>query len=109
MRKDRGKHEGDLTITDSFALHGMTVGTVTVGAGGLLRLHGMVAGDLIVDRAGEARVHGMVSRNVINCGGRVELFGMVHGDVITMDGATFIDDEAAILGQVIRVRPAGSA
>lgn len=90
MRKEFGQLEGDVRITDHLALYGMCMGDIVVEAGGELHLYGMSAGNIEVSAEGVLCIYGMCTGDVMNNGGRVEISGMVVGNVEKNSGTTTI-------------------
>jgi len=92
------KHEieRNITFTEDTQLHGMIVGDVTTSEKAILYLHGMVVGNLKIKDDSTVFLHGMVTGDAINMGGRLEIFGMVKGQVSTYKGNTIIDQGALI-------------
>lgn len=78
-----GKIDGDVYVRDGgdFALHGMIVGTLTVGPGGHAEVYGMVD-QLVVRDSGRAVLHGTCNGNAQNLGGELVIHGTVKGSVI---------------------------
>lgn len=56
----------------------------------------MVGKDLVVEPGGIAAVHGTVSRDVVNRGGDLEIYGRIGGTVHSEAGSTLVDPEALI-------------
>lgn len=101
MAIETNKIEGDLIVDDTLDLYGMVTGTITVTRKGQLNLMGICGCDLIVKKRGGAVVTGIVGGHVRNRKGSVTIYGCVHGNVVTTEGATAIDDRAIINGQII--------
>ncbi|HET6349135.1 MAG TPA: hypothetical protein VFH88_08635 [Candidatus Krumholzibacteria bacterium] len=96
MRKEFGQVEGDLHLTDSLALYGMCTGDIVVESGGVLHLYGMCAGDLCVQPGGAIVIYGMCTGTVVNSGGRLEICGMVVGNVEKNAGTTTVQPGARV-------------
>ena len=90
MRKEFGQLEGEIHLTDNLALYGMCTGDIVVEAGGCLHLYGMCAGNIDVKRDGVVVVYGMCTGNVVNSGGKLEISGMVVGQLEKNAGTTTV-------------------
>jgi len=98
MRVIDGKIEGGTILTEDTQLNGMIVGVTTVSRNCILHMHGMIVGDLIVEESATVYLNGMVNGNVTNCGGILEVYGTVNGNILRQKGKTFIHPNAAIRG-----------
>ena len=90
MRKEFGQLDGDQHLTDHLALYGLCTGDVVVEADGELHLYGMCAGDIELKPGGALCLYGMCNGDVVNTGGRVEISGLVVGNVEKKGGTTTI-------------------
>ena len=90
------KIRGDTIIDEDTQLNGMIVGKTTVSECTQLELNGMVVGNLVLKKASTVYLYGMVVGDVINEGGRLEVFGTVNGIVVRKNGETLIDTRAII-------------
>lgn len=102
MKRQDGKHEGDLLLSEDLALHGMVTGNLTVHAQAKLLLHGMCCGNLIIAKDGVAEVFGTVVGSIINEGGTVFVAGTVQGFITTTSGTTDVDPNARVGGGILR-------
>jgi len=97
MDIEHGKIEGNVCLDYELILHGMVTGNITVIRNGVLVLHGTCCRDLVVEKGAQAYLHGTVGGDVLNRGGRLEVYGTVGGYVHTAeDGDTFIDPNAVV-------------
>ena len=96
MKKE--KINGDYTIDADLEFHGMVTGNATVIKNVNLILHGMICKSLSVEKDGFAVIYGTISGDLVNKGGRVEVFGMVNGKLIENYGETIIHSGAVING-----------
>jgi len=95
LKEELGIIEGDVEIKEEFRLRGIISGSTQVLRGGILHLHGICTGEVRVDPGGIIYLHG-ITKNVLNNGGRVEVFGMITGTLTTLSGNTLIDPDAVI-------------
>ena len=97
MNSESGKIDGDFEVAEDLQLHGMITGSALVKSGALLQLHGTVVKDVIVEQGGTAIINGTVGGSVINRGGSIEIYGVVHGSV---NGPASIDTDALVKGTI---------
>ena len=83
-------------IQEDTRLNGMVSGAVNIVAGATLWLNGMIVGDVSVEKNARTYIYGMVSGDVINRGGDLEVYGVVNGRVLCMDGKTLIDPNSVV-------------
>lgn len=87
-----------ITVQDPQVLTGTIDGSLVVSEGGELTLLGMAKQDVIIEDGGVAYIHGIVGKNVLNRGGKVEVYGVIGGYVYTdFGGNTQIDPNALIV------------
>lgn len=84
-RRETGRVDAPLTVSDDLALSGMATQTITVLDGGSLRLSGMAQRGLTVRPGGRAEVSGVV-HGTLTCGGDVELTGVLDGRIVVEPG-----------------------
>lgn len=101
MKVMKQRIEGDTILNEDTQLHGMIVGSTTVSENTVLHLHGMIIGNLLLEQSSTVYLHGMVNGDVINRGGRLEVFGIVNGKVIRENGETLVDPKAIVLDGVL--------
>lgn len=101
MRIEKGEIQGNLEIDDNFTLLGMVKGNITVLDGGTLELNGTCERNLILEGGATVFLNGTVSGNVYNRGGRLEVYGIIHGSLHKEDGETFVDNKAVIRRGVV--------
>lgn len=91
-----GKHEGDLSLTESINLNGMIVGSLHVTSGNSAIINGTVTGHVFVEPRGTLKVYGVISGGITNNGGDIEIFGMVSGGLYENAGSTLVHPHAAV-------------
>ena len=96
MRLFNDKIEGNTSINEDTQLNGMIVGDTTVLENTMFELNGMIVGNLIIKKSSTVYLYGTVTRDVVNEGGRLEVFGTVNGKVFRKDGDTLVDSRAII-------------
>jgi hypothetical protein len=78
----------------------MVTGSVTVRERSTLELQGTVRENVTLLEHSIARIDGTVHGNVVNEGGRLDIFGTVRGSVIHRAGQSRIHPNAVIVGSV---------
>lgn len=101
MKVIHNKVVGNTVITEDTRFHGTYEGQVTVKENKTLVLHGMIVGSLYLEDRSDVKVHGTVSKDIINQGGNLEIFGTVNGRIFNNSGTIFIDPNAKV-GSVIK-------
>jgi hypothetical protein len=81
------KVEEDLVITEDTLFLGIAVGSARVAKGTTLEMQGIILGDVILDPGSRVLMDGIVYGDVVNDGGRLECFGIVHGEIRSDPGA----------------------
>ena len=88
--------ESDTLIKENTHLQGMIIGTTIVLPKIVLNLNGMIVGNLILAKNSVVYHHGTVKGDIINKGGKIEIFGTVIGRIIRESGITKIHDNSII-------------
>ena len=96
MNTEHGKIEGDVEITSMLKMHGMFTGNVTVKGSGYLVLHGTATKSIFVETGAKVEIPGMVTGDVINNGGKLSISGSISGQVVEKAGETIIAQVASI-------------
>ena len=94
-------YDGDVEFTGESKFYGIIKGSVKVLDGAVIRFNGMVEKNLTVEQGGYAVINGMVKGNVINDGGKLEIYGYIKGVVKELSGKTYIDLKSCIGNDVI--------
>jgi len=89
---------GDATIRDAVTLQGMVVGDVVVVAGGYLDLYGTCCRNLKIEKDGVVNLYGTVSGDVTNDGGRLDVHGVINGQLVEIAGHTRVQSGASVAG-----------
>jgi cytoskeletal protein CcmA (bactofilin family) len=100
VREERGKIEGNLTVSDALTVQGMVTGSITVQQGGSLELHGMCCGNLTVEPGANASTFGMVCGKVLNLGGQLAINGMVTSAMTCQAGETTLGPDSRVMGGI---------
>ena len=90
MRVIGEKVEEELVITNDTLFLGIAVGSARVAMGATLEMQGIILGDLVLDPGTRVLMDGIVHGNVINEGGLLEVFGIVHGEIRGNPGACLL-------------------
>ena len=91
------KIEGNILLDHELILHGLVTGNITVVNGGTLILHGLCSQNIEIGKGAKAYIHGLVAGNVLNRGGRLEVYGTISGFISTIEeGVTLIDPNAIV-------------
>jgi cytoskeletal protein CcmA (bactofilin family) len=98
MRIESGKVEGDLVLSEDLELRGLVTGDVRLQQGIFFALVGLVGGSVIVESGATAIIRGTVSKDVVNKGGTIEIYGSVGRSVRTASGNTVVANGAMIAG-----------
>lgn len=96
MRILEGVSTGDQVVGDDTRLEGVVLGDMKVVAGGSLVLDGVCWGSLDIDPGGEAHLEGFVKGNVSNHGGRLQITGVIWGDLREHAGDTVVEPGAIV-------------
>lgn len=96
MVEIREKIENDVTIKEDTVLKGMIVGNVNVIEYTEFHLRGTVVGNLNINENTLVILRGTVNGDVVNNGGKLEIYGMINGRLFKESGETFIDEKAVI-------------
>ena len=87
---------GPVTLSENTELWGTILGDVRVSASCKLEVKGRIEGDVTVEKDALLQVDGAVIGDVQNAG-RVEVYGILRGQVVDYDGEIYIDERAMIL------------
>jgi len=88
--------DGPVTLTENTELWGTVMGDVTVSASCKLEVKGSVQGNMVIERGAAVYVDGSVIGDVKNAG-RIEVYGILKGQIIDAGGEVYIDDRAMVL------------
>jgi cytoskeletal protein CcmA (bactofilin family) len=88
--------EGDVVFSRDTTLDGTVSGSARVTSGTLLKMMGTITGDLILEPSSVVELRGTVNGNVTNMGGRLEIYGVVKGQVSARFGQTTVDPQAVV-------------
>ena len=75
---------------------GTVSGSARVTSGTLLKMRGTITGDLTLEPSSVVELRGTVNGNVTNMGGRLEIYGVVRGQVFARFGQTAVDPQAVV-------------
>lgn len=80
---------------------GLVRGDLFVRDNSVCDVTGMVSGNLLAERTGKAVLRGLVTKAAKAAGGDLEIYGMVHGDVVNEGGRVYVDKGALVRGKII--------
>jgi cytoskeletal protein CcmA (bactofilin family) len=98
MRHITGMVENNLQVIVDTRLDGMIVGDVKVEAPAVFLLNGTVTGSVTVCAGARVEVRGMVGGDVLNVGGDLHVYGTIDGDLRRNGGRTHVDAGAVVGG-----------
>jgi len=93
--------EGDVVIpsNEKVRIDGLITGDVDVEKDAILELNGMVGGTIRVSTGGKAIINGMVMKSIEELGGKVEIFGIVDGGILSQHEGNIVINSSAIVGR----------
>lgn len=96
MQLIHGRVESPLVVDSELEIRGTVAGPLRIAENGAFVLRGVCEGDVVVEAGARAELWGIIEGNLINRGGRVCLFGLVHGYSQSDGGHTSVSCDSVV-------------
>lgn len=96
MRRITEVLEMDFSCLENTVIDGVISGSVTVHEPAELVLNGVISGSLNVNKNTYVRLNGIVNGDVTNVEGKLDIYGIINGRLLTDNGETFVHKEAIV-------------